>query len=159
LVADVRGSVLRPDDAEYGAARLVRNGLIDRRPALIVRCAGTADVAIAIARDRDLVLSVRGGGHNVAGSAVNDGGMVIDLSAMRDVRVDPSARTVRVQGGAIWGDVDPVTQEFGLVTPGGNVASTGVGGLTLGGAMGHLRRKYGLSIDNLLMNQNIPPAP
>jgi FAD/FMN-containing dehydrogenase len=152
MIAGVRGTVLRPGDAEYDAARLVRNGLIDRRPALIVRCAGTADVAaaVAFARDHDLVLSVRGGGHNVAGSAVNNGGMVIDLSAMRGVRVDPSARTVRVQGGATWGDVDPATQEFGLATPGGNVSSTGVGGLTLGGGMGHLRRKYGLSIDNLL---------
>jgi FAD/FMN-containing dehydrogenase len=152
LIAGVRGTVLRPGDSEYDAARLVRNGLIDRRPALIVRCAGTADVAaaVAFARDHDLVLSVRGGGHNVAGSAVNDGGMVIDLSAMRGVRVDPSARTVRVEGGATWGDVDPATQEFGLATPGGNVSSTGVGGLTLGGGMGQLRRKYGLSIDSLL---------
>ncbi|HEU5431938.1 MAG TPA: FAD-binding oxidoreductase [Thermomicrobiales bacterium] len=151
-IARVRGTVLQPGDAEYDAGRRVRNGLIDRRPTLIVRCAETADVAaaVAFARDRDLVLSVWGGGHNVAGSAVNDGGMVIDLSAMRGVRVDPAARTVRVEGGATWGDVDPATQEFGLATPGGNVSSTGVGGLTLGGGMGHLRRKYGLSIDNLL---------
>ena len=148
----VRGPVLRPDDAGYDAARAVRNGLIDRQPALIVRCSGVADVvdAVNFARDHGLLLSVRGGGHNVAGSAVNDGGLVIDLSAMRGVRVDPGARTVRAQGGATWGDVDRETQLFGLADPGGVVSTTGIGGLTLGGGLGHLRRKHGLSIDNLL---------
>jgi FAD/FMN-containing dehydrogenase len=130
----------------------VRNGLIDRRPALIVRCSGAADVveAVNLARNRGLLLSIRGGGHNVAGNAVNDGGLVIDLSGMRSVRVDPAARTVRAEGGATWAEVDRETQLFGLATPGGVVSSTGVGGLTLHGGLGHLRRKFGLSLDNLI---------
>lgn len=150
--ATLRGSLLRPDTPAYDEARTVRNGLIDRRPALIARCAGTADViaAVTFAREQGLKLSVRGGGHNVAGSAVNDGGLVIDLSGMRGVRVDPATRTVRVQGGATWGDVDPETQVFGLATPGGVISSTGVGGLTLHGGWGWLRRKYGYCVDNLL---------
>ena len=148
----LRGHVLRPGDAGYDDARALQNGLIDRRPGLIARCAGAADVveAVNFARDHGVLLSIRGGGHNVAGNAVNDGGLVIDLSGMRGVRVDPDARTVRVQGGATWGDVDRETQLFGLATPGGNVSTTGVAGLTLHGGIGHLRRKYGLSIDNLL---------
>ena len=152
LAAAVRGEVIRPGDATYDEARAVRNGLIDKRPAVIVHCAGVADVvaALACARNHDLLVSVRGGGHNVAGSGVNDGGIVLDLSLMNEVQVDPDARTVRVQGGATWGDVDRATQRFGLATPGGNVSSTGVGGLTLGGGMGHLRRMYGFSIDNVL---------
>jgi FAD/FMN-containing dehydrogenase len=147
-----RGSTIRPGDLEYDDARSVRNGLIDRRPALIARCNGVADVieAVNLARDQGLLVSIRGGGHNVAGSAVNDGGIVIDLSAMRGVRVDPVARTVRVQGGATWGDVDRETQVFGLATPGGVISSTGVGGLTLHGGWGWLRRKFGYSVDNLL---------
>jgi FAD/FMN-containing dehydrogenase len=143
---------LTPDDPGYDEARAVRNGLIDRRPALIIRCNGAADVVAAVnfARDRGLLVSVRGGGHNVAGNAVNDGGLVIDLSAMRGVWVDPEARTVRVQGGATWGDVDRETQLYGLATPGGVISTTGVAGLTLHGGWGWLRRKYGYSVDNLL---------
>jgi FAD/FMN-containing dehydrogenase len=152
FITRVRGPVIQPGDGEYEEARTVRNGLIDRRPALIVRCNGVADVveAVDFAREQRLVLSVRGGGHNVAGSATNDGGVVIDLSAMRGVRVDPAARTVRVQGGATWGDVDRETQLFGLATPGGVISSTGVGGLTLGGGWGWLRRKFGYCVDNLV---------
>jgi FAD/FMN-containing dehydrogenase len=152
FVAGLRGPALRPGDADYDSARLVMNGLIDRKPAVIVRCSGVADVMAAVnfARDNDLTLSVRAGGHNVAGKAVNDGGVVIDLSQMNGIRVDPEARTARVQGGATWGDVDRETQVFGLATPGGVVSTTGVAGLTLHGGMGHLRRPYGLSLDNLL---------
>jgi len=144
--------VLRPVDPDYDAARAIQNGLIDRRPGLIVRCSGTADVieAVTFARAHGLLLAVRGGGHNVAGNAICDGGLVIDLSLMRAVHIDAGTRTVRVQGGATWGDVDRETQVFGLAVPGGVVASTGVAGLTLHGGMGHLRRKHGLSIDNLL---------
>ena len=152
FVAGFRGAVIQPGDPGYDEARRVRNGLIDRAPALIARCSGTADVihSVNFARDSDLLLSVRGGGHNVAGNAVNDGGIVIDLSGMTAVHVDPQARTARVEGGATWADLDRETQVFGLATPGGVVSSTGIGGLTLHGGYGHLRRKYGLSIDNLL---------
>jgi FAD/FMN-containing dehydrogenase len=150
--AGLRGVLIRPGDPRYDEARRIWNGMIDRRPALIVRCAGTADVvdAVNFARDHDLLLSVRGGGHNVAGNAVNDGGLVIDLSGMRGVWVDPERRTVRVQGGATWGDVDRETQLFGLATTGGQVSTTGVAGLTLHGGLGVLHRKHGLAIDNLL---------
>jgi FAD/FMN-containing dehydrogenase len=152
FVGRLRGRVFKSSDAGYDDVRRVQNGLIDRRPGLIVQCSGAADViaSVQFARDHGLLLSVRGGGHNVAGNAVNDGGIVIDLSAMRGVHVDPRARTARVQGGATWGDLDRETQVFGLATPGGLVSTTGVGGLTLHGGMGHLRRPYGLSIDNLL---------
>lgn len=148
----IRGQVLKPNDAGYDAARTIRNGMIDRHPALIVRPAGTRDVAdtVTFARERGLVLSIRGGGHNVAGNAVNDDGLVIDLSSMRAVHVDPAAGTLRAQGGATWGDLDRESQAYGLSVPGGVVSSTGIGGLTLHGGLGHLRRKYGLSIDNLL---------
>jgi FAD/FMN-containing dehydrogenase len=126
--------------------------MIDRYPTLIARCAGVADVigAVNFARENGMPVAVRGGGHNVAGNAVCDGGVVVDLSQMRAVHVDPAARAVRVQGGATWGDVDHETQAFGLATPGGVVATTGVAGLTLHGGMGHLRRKHGLSLDNLI---------
>jgi hypothetical protein len=148
----LRGSLLTPDDTDYDEARTVRNGLIDRHPALIARCSGTADVVACVnfAREHDLLLSVRGGGHNVAGNAVNDGGLVVDLSEMRGVWVNPRARTAHAQGGATWGDLDRETQLFGLATPGGVVSTTGIAGLTLHGGMGHLRSKYGLSLDNLL---------
>ncbi len=147
-----RGAIIQPHDKEYDAARHVWNGLIDRRPALIVRPTGTADVveAVNFARERHLLLSIRGGGHNVAGNAVNDGGIVIDLSSLRGVFVDPRTNTVRVQGGATWGDVDRESQLFGLAVPGGVVSTTGIAGLTLHGGVGHLRRKHGLSIDNLV---------
>ncbi|MGH2618932.1 MAG: FAD-binding oxidoreductase, partial [Thermomicrobiales bacterium] len=147
----LRGEVLQPGEIGYDETRMIWNGMIDRRPALIVRCAGTADVvdAVTFAREHDLLLSVRGGGHNVAGNAVNDGGLVIDLSAMRGVTVDPERRTARVQGGATWGDVDRETQLYGLATTGGQVSTTGVAGLTLHGGLGVLHRKYGLALDNL----------
>jgi len=152
FTAGVRGAVLRPGDPGYDDARAIWNGLIDRRPALIVQPTGAADVvdAVDFAREQGLLLSVKGGGHNVAGNAVNDGGLVIDLSRMRGVRVDPSTRTVRAEGGATWGDCDRETQLFGLAVPGGVVSTTGIAGLTLHGGIGHLRRKHGLSIDNLL---------
>ncbi|MEF8817409.1 MAG: FAD-binding oxidoreductase [Salinibacter sp.] len=148
----LRGPLITPGDDGYDAARQVWNGMIDKRPALIARCSGTADVidAVNFARENDLLLAVRGGGHNVAGDAVCDGGLVIDLSEMRGVRVDPSAQTVRAEGGATWGDLDRETQAFGLVTPGGVVSTTGIAGLTLGGGLGWLRCKHGLSCDNLI---------
>ena len=152
FAAGFGGAVIGPDDPDYDGARAVWNGMIDRYPALIARPRGVADVIAAVnfARDRGLPLAVRGGGHNVAGSAVRDGALVIDLSGMRGVRVDPDARTVRAEGGATWGDVDRETQVFGLAAPGGVVSDTGIAGLTLGGGFGWLSRKYGMSIDNLL---------
>jgi FAD/FMN-containing dehydrogenase len=152
FAVQMRGPVLTAEDAGYDEARTIWNGLIDRRPAIIAQCAGAADVvdAVTFAREHELVVSIKGGGHNVAGSAVNDDGMVIDLSPMRGVHVEPSTRTVRVQGGATLGDMDRETQLFGLAVPAGVVSTTGVAGLTLHGGTGHLRRKYGLSLDNLL---------
>jgi FAD/FMN-containing dehydrogenase len=152
FVERVRGPVLTPGDPGYDEAREIWNALIDRRPALIVQCTGAADVvdAVNFAREHGLVLSIKAGGHNVAGNAVNDGGIVLDLSQMRGVHVDPEAQTVRVQGGATWGDLDRETQLFGLAVPGGVVSTTGVAGLTLHGGVGHLRRKHGLSIDSLV---------
>ena len=148
----LRGDSIRPDDPGYDEARLVWNGMIDRRPALIVRCSGPADVihAVNFARANNLLVSVRGGGHNAAGNAVCDGGIVIDLSRMMGVQVDLDRPTARVQGGVTWGELDHETQVFGLATPGGVVSTTGVAGLTLGGGLGWLRRKHGLSCDNLL---------
>jgi FAD/FMN-containing dehydrogenase len=150
--AAVRGETLAPGEAGYEQARAVWNGMIDRRPALIVRCSGVADVLLGIelARAHDLVLCVRGAGHHVAGRSVCDGGLVIDLSRMRGVRVDPGARTVRVGAGATLGDVDHETQAFGLATPLGINSTTGVAGLTLGGGFGWLTRKLGLAADNLV---------
>jgi FAD/FMN-containing dehydrogenase len=147
-----RGRLISADDAGYDSARALWNGAIDRRPQLIARCIGTADVVAAVrfARDRDLEIAIRGGGHNVAGTAVCTDGMVIDLSAMRAVRVDPKGRRAWVQGGALWGDVDHETQAHGLATTGGIVSHTGVAGLTLGGGVGWLMRKHGLTVDNLL---------
>ena len=152
LVETARGPVLTPDDPGYDDARSIWNGLIDRRPAVIVQCSGAADVvdAVNFAREQGLALSIKAGGHNVAGNAISDGGLVIDLSQMRGVTVDPANQTVRLQGGATWGDCDRETQLFGLAVPGGVVSTTGVAGLTLHGGIGHLRRKYGLSIDNLV---------
>jgi FAD/FMN-containing dehydrogenase len=148
----LRGVVVDQQHGDYDAARRLQNGLIDRRPAVIIRCSGTADVveSVNFARDRGALLSTRGGGHNVAGNAMNDGGVVIDLSAMRGVHVDPASQTVRAAGGATWADVDREAQLFGLAVPGGVVSTTGIAGLTLHGGYGHLRRKFGLSIDNLL---------
>jgi FAD/FMN-containing dehydrogenase len=147
-----RGELIGADHTDYNMARAVWNGAIDRRPYRIARCIGTADVvaALCFARDHDLEIAIRGGGHNVAGTAVCEDGMVIDLSAMRAVRVDPGGRRAWVQGGALWGDVDLETQAHGLATTGGIVSHTGVAGLTLGGGVGWLMRKHGLTVDNLL---------
>jgi FAD/FMN-containing dehydrogenase len=152
FASKLRGELLRPGDPGYEEARLVWNDLIDKRPALIVRCAGVDDVidTVNFTRENDLLMAVRGGGHNVAGNAVCDGGLVIDLSPMRTIRVEPERYTVRAEGGATWADLDRETQVFGLATPGGEVSHTGIAGLTLGGGIGLLRRKYGLSCDNLL---------
>ncbi len=152
LRESLHGPVISPDDGSYDSARRIWNGVIDRHPACIARCSGVADVAGAVrfARERGLDIAVRGGGHNVAGMAVCDDGIVIDLSAMRAVLVDPAGRTAWVQGGALWGDVDRETQAHGLATTGGIVGHTGVAGLTLGGGIGFLMRKHGLAIDNLV---------
>jgi FAD/FMN-containing dehydrogenase len=148
----LRGELLQPDDAGYDAARIVYNAMIDRRPRLIARCANVADViaAVKFAGTHQLLLAVRGGGHHGAGLGTCDDGLVIDLSRMKGIRVDPIARTVQVEGGCTWGDVDHATHAFGLATPGGIISTTGVGGLTLGGGLGYLTRAYGLTIDNLL---------
>ncbi|MBE3561129.1 MAG: FAD-binding oxidoreductase [Ktedonobacteraceae bacterium] len=150
--AQLRGTLLREGDTGYDAARALWNGMIDKRPALIARCTGTADVIACVnfARTHGIDLAIRSGGHNVAGNALCDGGLVIDLSQMRGVRVAPLARIARIQPGITLGDFDHETQVFGLATPLGMVSETGVAGLTLGGGVGWLSRKYGLSCDNLL---------
>lgn len=147
-----RGEVLAPGDAGFAAARRVYNGGIDRRPALIVRCAGVADVraAVNLARAHALPLAVRGGGHSAAGFGVCDGGLVVDLSPMKGVRVDPGHRTVQAQAGLTWGELDHETQAFGLASTGGRISSIGIAGMSLGGGYGWLMRKHGLAIDNLL---------
>ncbi len=152
LQAKFRGSLIRSSDPTYDEARRVYNGMIDRRPALIARCVDASDVMAAVnfGREHGLAIAVRGGGHSGAGLGVCDDGLVIDLSQMRGVRVDVDQRTVRVEGGAVWGDVDHATAPFGLAVPTGFISSTGVGGLTLGGGLGYLTRRYGLTIDNLL---------
>ncbi len=152
LAEGFRGRLIGPADTDYDEARAVYNGMIDRRPGLIARCTDAADViaAVDVARRHDLLVSIRGGGHNAGGLGVCDDGLVIDLSAMRGVRVDPVAQTVRVEGGCTWGDVDHATHAFGLAVPSGIISTTGVGGLTLGGGLGHLSRRYGLTIDNLI---------
>jgi len=148
----LRGELLRPGIAGYEEARLLWNGLIDKRPALIARCACVGDVidSVNFARENDLLVAVRGGGHNVAGNAVANGGLVIDLSLMKGIRVDLRRSTVRAEGGATLGDLDREAQVFGLATPLGVVSETGIAGLTLGGGIGWLRRKHGLSSDNLV---------
>src|SRR4029453_10217592 len=151
LRARFRGALLRPGEEGYEEARRVWNGSVDRRPALIARCAGADDVATAVrfAREQDLLVSVRGGGHAAPGHAVCDDGLMIDLSLMKSVRVDPEARTARGAGGLLWGELDRATQQFGLATTRGLISHTGVGGLPLGGGLGHLMRTYGLTVDNL----------
>jgi FAD/FMN-containing dehydrogenase len=153
------GSVVAPADAEYDAARRPFNALVDRRPAVIVRCAGAGDVATAFdfARAHGLEVAVRGGGHNPAGHCVLDGGLVIDLSRLRTVEVDGDARIARSEGGATWLDFDTATQAAGLVTPGGVVGSTGVAGLTFGGGIGHLTAQHGLTCDNLVSAEVVTP--
>jgi FAD/FMN-containing dehydrogenase len=151
-LAGFRGRLIGPDDADYDEARAIYNAMFDKRPGVIARCADPDDVAQAVgfAREHGLLLAVRGGGHNGAGLGSCDDGVVIDLSQLNDVQVDPGARTVRVGGGCTWGQVDAATGEHGLATPSGIISTTGVGGLTLGGGIGHLTRKCGLSVDNVL---------
>jgi FAD/FMN-containing dehydrogenase len=148
----VLGQVIRPDDPGYDEARRVWNGSIDRRPMAVVRCTGVADVqaAVRFAREHDLLLAVRGGGHNVAGLGTCEGGLVIDLSPMTATRVDPTGRRARAEPGLRWGDLDRHTQAFGLAVPGGIVSTTGVAGFTLGGGVGWLHRPFGLTVDNLV---------
>src|SRR6201987_6017372 len=150
--ANLRGPLLRPGDDSYDQARKVWNGMIDRRPALIARCTGAADVmaAVRFARDHGLLVSVKGGGHNITGNAVCEGGLMIDLSPMKGVRVDPVKRTARAEAGLTWGEYNRETQAFGLASTGGVVSTSGIAGLTLGGGLGWLMGKHGLSCDNLL---------
>ena len=159
LRRSLAGEVLTPADAEYDAARRCFNALVDRRPAVIARCLGPADVGAAFdyARTHELEVAVRGGGHNPAGHCVSDGVLVIDLSLLRGVEVDGDARIARAGGGSTWLDFDPATQAFGLVTPGGVVGSTGVCGLTLGGGIGHLTAQYGLTCDSLVGAELVTP--
>lgn len=148
----VRGDVVVPGDADYEDARLVHNGMIDKRPAVVVRVANAGDVVTTVryARDNGLDLSIRGGGHSGPGFGTNDGGVVIDFSRMRGVRVDPNARRARAEGGATWADFNAATNAFGLATTGGIISTTGIAGLTLGGGIGYLTRGHGLSLDNLV---------
>jgi FAD/FMN-containing dehydrogenase len=152
LDRQIAGSVLGPGDAEYDAARAVHNGLIDRKPALIVRCRTTNDVvaALAFARTAGLEVSIRGGGHNVAGRAVTDGGVMIDLAEMKEIAVDPDRATATAGGGVSWGDLNEAAAAHGLAVTGGTVSGTGIAGYTLGGGLGWLMAKYGLAVDNLL---------
>ena len=148
----IRGPVIDPDDEGYDAARAIWNGAIDRRPACVARCTGVADVVAAVrfARECDLLVAVRSGGHGVGGHALCDGGLVIDLSPMKGIRVDPAARTATAEAGVLWGELDRETQLHGLATVGGIVTHTGIAGLTLGGGIGWLMRKHGATVDNLL---------
>lgn len=152
FAAALRGALLRPGEVGYDAARKVWNGMVDKRPALIARCAGTADVikCVRFAREHDLLVSVRGGGHNYAGKSVCDGGLMIDLSPMKGIRVDPARRTARAQAGLRLGEFDRETQAFGLATTLGVNTDTGIAGLTLGGGYGWLGGKYGLACDNVV---------
>jgi hypothetical protein len=148
----VRGEVLAPTDEGYEDARAVHNGMIDRRPAAVVRVANAGDVKLVVdhARENDLLLSIRGGGHSAPGFGTNDGGIVIDFAARRGVRVDPASQTARAEAGATWGDFNAATHAYGLATTGGVISTTGIAGLTLGGGIGYLTRGFGLSLDNLI---------
>jgi FAD/FMN-containing dehydrogenase len=152
LAATLRGEIITPDDPTYDQARAVYNGMIDQRPAVVVRCRDAADVvaSVSFARTHDLDIAVRGGGHHAAGYGVRDDALVVDLSLLRSTTVDPEHHTVRVDAGCTWGDVDHATVAFGMATPSGFLASTGVAGLTLGGGIGYLSRRFGLTVDNLL---------
>ena len=152
LRGKVRGAVLAPGESGYDAARTIWNAMIDRRPGLIIRAAGAADVvqAVNLARTHGLVIAIKGGGHNIAGKAVGDGGLMLDLSAMKSVRIDPRARTARVEPGVTLGEFDREAQAFGLATPVGINSTTGIAGLTLGGGFGWISRRYGLTVDNLI---------
>ena len=151
IVPSFAGQLLQPTDAAYDSVRRVHNGLIDKRPALIARCAGTADVADAVklARTLNLPVAIRGGGHSVAGRATIEDGVMIDLSAMKGIHVDPTARTARAQGGVLWKEYNRETQAHGLASTGGVISTTGIGGLTLGGGFGWLLPKHGVALDNL----------
>src|ERR1700760_3824980 len=152
LRAEVRAPILTSSDPGYDEARTVHNGMFDKRPQVIVRAEQVTDVigAVNFARDAELDLSIKGGGHSAPGFGTNDGGMVIDLSLMRYVHVDPAARTARTGGGATWGDFNYATHAFGLATTGGIISTTGISGLTLGGGIGYLARGLGLTIDNIV---------
>jgi FAD/FMN-containing dehydrogenase len=152
LKTAIRGQLIQPTDPAYDAARRVYNGMIDKRPKVIVRAVDAGDIMAAVryGRENELLVAIRGGGHNGAGLGTCDDGLVIDLSQMTGIRVDPAARTVRVGAGCVWGDVDHATHAFGMATPCGFISTTGVAGLTLGGGIGYLTRRYGLTIDNLL---------
>ncbi|HYW44233.1 MAG TPA: FAD-binding oxidoreductase [Bryobacteraceae bacterium] len=152
LKSSFRGELIQPADAAYESARKVYNGMIDKRPSLIARCVDVADVmaAVAFGAGNGLLTAIRGGGHNGAGLGTCDGGLVIDLSRMKGIRVNPAAGTVRVEGGCVWGDVDHATHAFGMAVPCGFISTTGVAGLTLGGGIGYLTRRFGLTIDSLL---------
>ena len=151
LKTKLRGDLIQPDDSRYNEARKVYNAMIDKRPRLIARCVDTADVIACVnyARDSGLLLAVRGGGHSGPGLGGCDDGLVIDLSQMRGVRVNPTSKTVEVAGGCVLGDVDHATHAFGMAVPAGIISTTGVGGLTLGGGIGHLSRRFGLTIDDV----------
>src|SRR5438128_3776277 len=150
--SNLRGLVIEPGDKSYDQARKVYNAMIHKKPRLIARCTDVADViqCVNFARENNLLVSIRGGGHNAGGLGICDDGLVIDLASIKYTRVDPAARTVTVGGGCTWADVDHATHVFGLATPSGIISTTGVGGLTLGGGIGHLTRKCGLTIDNLI---------
>ena len=152
FASKLRGRIVKPTDADYNETRKVYNAMIDKHPGLIVKCVDVADVinSVNFGRENNLLVAVRGGGHNGGGLGICDDGLVIDLSGIKFIRVDTSNNTVRVGGGNVWGEVDHATHPFGLAVPAGIISSTGVGGLTLGGGIGHLSRKYGLTIDNLL---------
>jgi hypothetical protein len=159
LKTSLRGELIQPSDERYEAVRKVYNGMIDRHPALIARCADVADVIAAVnfAREHNLLVSIRGGGHNASGLGVCDDGLAIDLSRIRYTHVDPETRTVRIGGGSTWADVDHSTHVFGLAVPGGMISTTGVGGLTLGGGLGHLTRKYSIYTNPLIVSPKGPP--
>lgn len=150
--SSIRGEVILPQDTDYDESRKVYNAMIDKRPGMIVKCVDAADVISCVnyGRENDLLIAIRGGGHNGGGLGICDDGLVIDLSGIKFVRVDTANNTVRVGGGNLWGEVDHATHPFGLAVPAGIISTTGVGGLTLGGGVGHLSRKFGLTIDNLL---------
>src|SRR3954447_19542913 len=152
LKQSLRGSVIQPGDADYDEAHKVYNGMIHKKPRLIAQCTDVADViqCVNFARENNLLVSIRGGGHNAGGLGICDDGLVIDLASIKYTRIDPAARTITAGGGCVWGDVDHATHAFGFAVPSGIISTTGVGGLTLGGGIGHLTRKCGLTIDNLL---------